>query len=420
MTSSTRWTAYGASVHEPAGAAADRPSEHSADAAGRPPRGVIWLVFAVSATGVMGNSLLAPLIPDLLDDLGVGDAGAGLIIAAVALPGVVMAPLIGVLADRVGRRAVLVPCLVVFGVCGLAVAAAPNFQAALAARFGQGVGAAGLINLAVVLIGDHWDGERRTRLIGRNSAMLTIGLAVFPLLAGVLGELASWRVALTPYGLALVVALAAWHVLADDRRQGQGSVRQQLRGLGDVVRRPSILAVLMAGLLTFVLIFGVFLATLPLHLEREFGVGAAARGLVLSVPAVTASLVAFNVQRVTGVLGRRGALVTATGLFVVAFTTMGAAPTLWVILVAAALYGLGEGVLIPSLQDISVTEAPPEHRGAVVAVWVGAARLGQTLGPVLAAVVISSRSTTSALVGGAVIAAVLMGLTAFGPLARRR
>ena len=53
--------------------------------------------------------------------------------AAGTLPGIVMAPVIGVLADRFGRRAVLVPCLVAFGVFGLLSALAPTFLALLAA-----------------------------------------------------------------------------------------------------------------------------------------------------------------------------------------------------------------------------------------------------------------------------------------------
>ena len=61
------------------------------------------------------------------------DSRAGVFVAAGTLPGIVMAPVIGVLADRFGRRAVLVPCLVAFGVFGLLSALAPTFPALLAA-----------------------------------------------------------------------------------------------------------------------------------------------------------------------------------------------------------------------------------------------------------------------------------------------
>jgi MFS family permease len=73
-----------------------------------------------------------------------------------------MAPVVGVLADRYGRRAVLVPCLVGIGTFGLISALAPTFELLLLAWLLQDIGAAGLINLAVVLIGDHWTGIERT------------------------------------------------------------------------------------------------------------------------------------------------------------------------------------------------------------------------------------------------------------------
>ena len=73
------------------------------------------------------------------------------------MPGIVLAPVIGILADRFGGRRVLAPCLAMFGVFGVIAAAAPTFEVMLAARFAMGVGTAGLVNLAIVLISDTFD-----------------------------------------------------------------------------------------------------------------------------------------------------------------------------------------------------------------------------------------------------------------------
>ncbi len=108
----------------------------------------------------------------------------GVLVSAGTLPGIVMAPVIGLLADRYGRRAVVVPCLVAFGVCGALAGLAPSFGALVAIRFLQGAASAGLVNLAVVIIGDHWDGTDRIRRLGQNSAVLTVSLAVFPPVGG--------------------------------------------------------------------------------------------------------------------------------------------------------------------------------------------------------------------------------------------
>ena len=141
-----------------------------------PRRPSIWLIYSITLAGILANSLVTPNIPDILADLGQPDSRAGLLVASGPSPGIFLAPIMGVLADRFGRRRVLLPCLIIFTLGGLGAAIAPTFGFLIAARLLQGVGSSGLINLAVVLIADNWDGEARTKLIGRNSAVLTLSL----------------------------------------------------------------------------------------------------------------------------------------------------------------------------------------------------------------------------------------------------
>ena len=378
-------------------------------------RSLYLLILAVTGTGIMGNTLIAPAIPDILDEFGVTDAGAGLLIAATSFPGIFMAPVMGVLADRFGRRRVLVPCLATFGVFGIGAALAPSFALLVVARFGMGIGAAGLINLAVVLIGDHWGPADRTRLIGRNAAFLTVCLAVLPPIGGLLTDLGSWRLALAPYGLAVLTAIAAQRMLPPDRPDSTATVREQLGGVGDVVRRPEVAIIMVGGAAAFVLIFGVFLSTLPIHLENEFGFGASMRGLFLALPAIPSTIVAFNLQRIRGRMSAHVLLVTCSLVFAAGFLLIGASEIVALVVLGCVVYGMGEGALIPTLQDQAVELSPPEHRGAVVAVYVGAARLGQTIGPLGAAALFGATSTFLALRVGVALAIGLAVMFAFAP-----
>ena len=378
-------------------------------------RSLFVLILAITGTGIMGNTLLAPAIPDILDEFDIADSGAGLLIAATSFPGIFMAPVIGVLADRLGRRRVLVPCLATFGVFGTAAALAPSFAWLVAARFGMGIGAAGLINLAVVLIGDNWGPADRTRLIGRNAAFLTVCLAVMPPIGGVLTDLGSWRLALAPYSLAMLTAVVAWRMLPPDRPDATATVREQLGGVGEVIRQPAVLMILIGGAVSFVMIFGVFLSTLPIHLENEFGYGASVRGLFLALPAIPSTLVAFNLQRVRERMSARVLLVSCSLAFAAGFALIGATDAVGLIVLGCIVYGVGEGALIPTLQAQAVELSPPEHRGAVVAVYVGAARLGQTAGPLGAAALFGATTTFFTLEVGAALALALAAMFALGP-----
>jgi len=106
----------------------------------------------------------------------------------------------------------------------------------------------------------------------------------------------------------------------------------------------------------------------------------------------------------------------ASVALVVGFTLIGGATTGAVVALGCAVYGVGEGSSIPTLQDLAVSDAPAAHRAGVVAVWVGFARLGQTVGPIAAAALFAATSTTTTLLAGALIAAGVVALFAVAPL----
>jgi ACDE family multidrug resistance protein len=366
------------------------------------------LIFSITITGILANTLVGPAIPDILDAFHQPDSRAGLFVSAGTLPGIVMAPVIGVMADRHGRRAVLVPCLVAFGVFGLLSALAPSFEALLALRLLQGVGSAGLINLAVVLIGDHWDGIERARLVGQNAAVLTVSLAVFPPIGGLLTELGGWRLSFAPYGIGLATAALIWRRLDPARPDGNDTLRAQLGGARLAARHRDVLGSTSIGFVIFMLIFGLFLTALPVHLEREFGLGAGARGLVIAAPAITSTIAALRLGRLRARFGAVTIVAGAAVLFTIAFVIIGTAGSLVILVGGAMLYGLGEGIFIPTLQDIVAGAAPASQRGAVVALWVGAARAGQTVGPLAAAGVYGAVGTHATFVVGGALAATLV------------
>lgn len=383
---------------------------------GAGPAPPILLIFAITATGILGNTMLSPVIPDILDDFGVASDRAGLLVSAGTLPGIVMAPAIGLMADRFGRRRILVPCLVGFGTFGLLAAVAPTFQLLLLARLFQGLGSAGLINLAVVIIGDHWEGEERTRLVGRNAAVLTASLAAFPPVSGMLADLGGWRLSFVPYGIGIITGgLMAWQ-LPEFRPGGDESFMEQIAGARDVARKPIVLATITTGVVLFICLFGLFLTTMPVHLEEQFGLGATSRGLIIAVPAIPSTLMALNVSRIRHRLGLHHLVVLAATAFTIAFVTIGLSHSLLILGIGAVFYGFAEGLFIPTLQDVASSSSPPEHRGAIVALWVGAARAGQTIGPISAGLLFTATSTNTTFLAGAGLTALLAVGLYFGPI----
>lgn len=121
-------------------------------------------------------------------------------------------PLIGYLADRIGRKWVLVPLLFTFGIAGAGIAFTTNLIVALGLRFFQGIGATALVMLAITLIGDRDEGNRRDTLIGITGSMIGFGTALYPLLGGSLATL-RWNVPFLFFGGAIPVGLLGLVVL---------------------------------------------------------------------------------------------------------------------------------------------------------------------------------------------------------------
>lgn len=355
------------------------------------------LVFAITASGLLSNSVLVSSTPEILRDLGHPVSQAGLVVAAAAIPGIVVAPAVGFLADRYGRRRILLPCLIIFGVFGLAAGFSPTLGWLLAARVAQGVGAAGLINLAVVIVFDNWDGLDRAALIGQNSAVITVAVAVYPVLGGAVTDLFGWRWMFLTYAVPLVVAgFVGLHLVADQPAP-TGKVGDQVRAALVEIRRPVTATVIVLGAIVFLLIFGLFLSLMPIHMDQKFGLGPTQRGLVAAVPALSSTVSSLLVARARARV--HGGWLVYAGLFVFAgtFAIMGVA-SLWVLVFAAALYGLAEGLTIPTMQDLVADEAPEHLRAAVLAAWVGAVRVGQTVGPIGVTMALAYWSTGSVLV----------------------
>jgi ACDE family multidrug resistance protein len=378
----------------------------------RPERPPLVVIYSITVAGILANTLLNAPLPDIIEAFGRSDGDAGLIVSAATLPGIVVAPAIGLLADRFGRRKVLLPCLVLFGLAGLAAGFAPTFNALLALRFVQGIGSAGLINLAVVLIADFWEGAERARLIGRNAAVLTVSIAVVPPLGGVLAELGGWRLAFAPFGVALVSAVAVAHYVRESSTGGGTTFAAQIRGAAAVARQPVVVGSILFGTAFFILTFGLMLTALPLLLQQRFGLSVGLRGLVFIAPAIGATIVALNMGRLRQRFGARRMLIAGAALFAVGYFAMGWGPVLALVVLGAFVHGLGEGGTIPTVQELVASASPNESRGAVVAVWVGFARMGQTLGPVLAGIAVAAVGFSATFTIGMVAALALAGATA--------
>src|SRR5712691_1178467 len=109
-----------------------------------------WLTMFVVGTDLF---VVSPLLPMIAADYRISPAVAGLCVTVFALTYMVSAPFFGHVADRIGRRRMLVCCLATFAAANLLTAVATSLIWLLAARVAAGVAAAGVTPSVYALVG---------------------------------------------------------------------------------------------------------------------------------------------------------------------------------------------------------------------------------------------------------------------------
>ena len=140
----------------------------------------LHVLFGVTLMAVLGVSSITPALPEIRDVFGVTSAQVGLLITIFTLPGIALTPVLGVLSDRHGRRKILIPALLLFGIAGGLCAFARSFELLLALRLLQGMGAAALGTLNVTVIGDIFTGHERSAALGYNASVSLSGRRATP------------------------------------------------------------------------------------------------------------------------------------------------------------------------------------------------------------------------------------------------
>jgi MFS family permease len=347
----------------------------------------LYLVVAVGMLAPLDVPLLGPVLPQIATAFDVSNARAGLVVTAFAAPGVFFAPVLGWLADRHGRRRVLVPALVVYGVAGVAVAFVDEFALVLVLRALQGLlGGSILSSLALTLAGDLYAGARRNAAMGATSAAITLSAAVTPFAGGALGAY-GWNAPFLLYGVSLLVAVPVL-VWLPEPTHGEG-VAAGASGLGylraalDAVPVRAALGVYGAAFLAYTLFFGAALTAVPFLLSEGYGVGSTRIGTILTA----ASLVGAGVALLNGRLATRvdTRRLVAVGLCGYGLGLLAAflAGSPLAVGAALAVFGVGHGLTQPSVAALLSSLAPTRFRGGVMSLRTSIVLASQAVGPPL-------------------------------------
>jgi MFS family permease len=372
------------------------------------------LLFA-SCMSVLGAVLLTPVIPQLLEAFG-GSPLVLLIISAPALMIAVFAPFAGQIADRVGRKNMLIVAMFVYAIVGTAPVWLPaDLNLILVSRLLVGICEAAIMTCCTTLLADYFSGDRRNRYFGLQSVFTTISAVIFILVGGILGGTGGWRTPFFVYAIALIIVIPMFFVLWEPKKtdadKAMAAAQAKARIPWGILALPLVVT-LFGGFAFFVV-----LAEPPVVYATLGLTDAQAIGPISAAAAIATAILAFLFARLAK-LGAKVLLPIAFGAMAVGYLIVwvaGNAGVLPGVIAGVIVASAGTGLLLPTLVSWSVGRIPFESRGRSTGIWTSAFFLGQFITPIVIGAMTGALSISVAVAIGIVgilcaVAAIALGI----------
>jgi MFS transporter, YNFM family, putative membrane transport protein len=324
------------------------------------------------------------LLPLFVAEFGAGPAAVSLTVSATTLAVALVAPFAGLLADRIGRRKVIVAAIFVLVLPTGLIATAGSLDEILVWRFLQGLLLPPIFAVAVAYIGEEWPPDEIVSVLGVYTAGSALGGFLGRLVTGIAADALGWRGAyLLLAGIALAGAIVAARYLPAERRFVPsaglaGALRTMLRHFKDA-RIVVTFGIGFAILFTFVALF----TYVSFHLAAPpYALSTAALGAIFVVYLFGVIVTPWSGRWVTR-LGRRAVALLATALWAAAIA-LTLAPSLPLILAGLGL-AAACGFVCQTLSQGFLTTIASTGRSTAIGLYVTIYYIGGSVGALLPA-----------------------------------
>ena len=363
-----------------------------------PRKASLGFIFVTLLLDILGLGLVVPILPRLvLSMMGGGhesDAAryVGLLTAAYAAMLFVFSPIFGSLADKVGRRPVLLIALAGSGLDYLLMAWAPTLSWFFLGRIISGISGAS-IGTAAAYIADVSPPEKRAQNFGLIGMAFGLGFVIGPALGGVLGSYDLRLPFLAAAGLILINLAWGFFVLPESlakehRREFSWGRANPFGTLRALARYPVVLALLMYAFFVAMGQRGME-SVWVLYTEHRYGWTVLETSLSLTVVGLAAAVVQGGlVRRIVPALGERKSLVLGSVLAIVSFVGYGLATHGWMVYAILCVGALG-AITGPAAQALASRAVPRNEQGMLQGGMSAINSLTMTLAPLIASTVFS-------------------------------
>ena len=357
-------------------------------------RNLLVLWFGNFTTGV-GISLVTPFLPLYIDTLGVFTLSelsfwSGVIIAAPFLMQIFVSPLWGRLADRKGRKLMLLRASLGMAIFMLASGFASNVWVLLALRVSYGL-FSGYISNAVALIAVQVPRENSGKALGTLNTANVGGILIGPIFGGIVASMVGFAHVFFITGALLCVSFLLTLLFVKEdfiplEKGQQGSVREVFAAL----ESPRIIVSMFLATLIFMLTTSSINPILSLFVRDILPQGGNVEfwsGIIAAAPGVTMLFAAPLWGALADRVGDHKVLMAGLGVSAALFLPMVFVISVWQIVVLRLLLGISNAAMMPGIQAMLTRNSPREVTSRVFSFNQSAQAVGMVVGPLVGAAI---------------------------------
>lgn len=352
----------------------------------------LYILFVTQMLSTAGFSLIFPFLPLYVRELGIASFGtlefwSGMVFSAQALTMMISAPLWGVVADRYGRKPMMVRATLGGAVIIAAMGFVSSAEQLTLLRAIQGL-ITGTIAAANALVAATAPKERSGEAMGLLQTGTWVGIAIGPLLGGLLGDAFGFRASFWITGTLL--GLAGLAVIIGVREEFTPKPKREMPGLFSSFRQLTMpgMGTLYSVSLLSNLSRSVILPIAPLFvvqlMHSEANVGTIT-GIMMGATAFVGSASAVWFGRLGDRLGHGRILFTGAVLGVIFYLPQPFVTTAWQLVLLQALTGLATGAILPTTGALLNLYTPAGSQGATYGLDNSVKAAGRMIAPMLAA-----------------------------------
>ncbi len=344
-----------------------------------------WILFGGMLVNAVGSSLIFPFFTLYVRQrFGVPMATIGVTIAAMAGVGLISGALGGALADRFGRKTLMVGGLMLVGVSSFIMGVVDSLVAFAAVAIFINFISPFFRPASQAMVADMVEPKKRARAYGLMRVAFNLGVAIGPAVGGFLAEQSYFTLFVGDAVTSLIFAFIILFFIvetkpevAEEERAAHGA------GYGPLLRDTPFLIFCLVSIAVTV-VYAQMNSTWPVYMKENYGITERQYGLMMSLNAAMVVLFQFPITGFTERYARTAMLALAAVFYGVGFGLVGFVSTAAFFALAIAIWTVGEMVHVPVAQAYVADVAPEDMRGR----YMGASGLtwgvGWSLGPLLA------------------------------------